>query len=211
MYVGRIVSIGKNKEGKLVIMYRVSSRSFPNRKSRKIGQTVAIVPKKGSEAENSKNPYISYNCLRVAGNFAVAGNGSHADPIVEKLEAGMNMRDALISVLFGMDYEHDDYHTPRIAAVIDKERGSGALGIIRHDALLVENIELTAGKAYYVATYEHNRPGEEFCDENFHVQGAEDACQYVLGKGVFADLELPVSAACAMETETGFSISFKDV
>ena len=30
MYVGRIVSVGKTKDGKLCAMYRVSSNSFPN-------------------------------------------------------------------------------------------------------------------------------------------------------------------------------------
>ena len=120
MYVGRIVAIGKTKEDKLAVLYRVSSRSFPNREARINGTAVSIVPKEGFESDIYANPYISYNCLRLAGDCAVAGNGSHTDPIAEKLIAGVSMRDAMISVLSGMDYEHDDYQTPRIAAAVDR-------------------------------------------------------------------------------------------
>ncbi|MDR0932030.1 MAG: hypothetical protein LBM70_03310, partial [Victivallales bacterium] len=33
MYLGRIVAIGMTKDGKPTAMYRVSSRSFPNREA----------------------------------------------------------------------------------------------------------------------------------------------------------------------------------
>ncbi|MCH2205411.1 MAG: IMP cyclohydrolase [Lentisphaerales bacterium] len=141
MYVGRIVSIGKNASGKLCAMYRVSSRSFPNRKATENERGIAIVPKEGHENDVFKNPYIAYNCLRLTGSYAVATNGSHTDPVTEKLEAGMNMRDALVSALFGMDYEHDHLNTPRIAAIVDRETGKGALGIVRIDAVLVREFE----------------------------------------------------------------------
>jgi IMP cyclohydrolase len=211
MYVGRIVAVGKNKYGKLTTMYRVSSRSFPNRQSKQIGEAIAIVPKEGFEQDIYKNPYISYNCLRLTGNYAVVANGTHTDPIAEKLAGGMSVRDAMITVLHGMDYEHDSYNTPRITAVIDTRAQSGTLGIIRHNGMFVQSFELKAEQAFYVATYEHNHPSGEFKDSDFHVDNAEDACNYILGQGVFADLERPISAACAIETEDGFSIAFKDM
>ena len=210
MYVGRIVSIGRTKAGELAAMYRVSSRSFPNRKAVSNERGVAIVPKEGHEGDVFVNPYIAYNCLRLVGSFAVATNGSHTDPVTEKLEKGMNMRDALISVLYGMDFEHDQLDTPRIAAIVDKETGKGALGIVRRDAFLVKNFELEKGQAFYVATYEHNEPTIEFVDNAFDADSPEAACDYILGKGVFADLERPVSAACAVETADGFEVFFKD-
>ena len=210
MYVGRIVAIGKNKAGKLCAMYRVSSRSFPNRMATENERGIAIVPKQGHENDVFKNPYIAYNCLRLTGSYAVATNGSHTDPVTEKLEAGMNMRDALVNVLHGMDYEHDHLNTPRIAALVDKETGKGALGIVRHDALHVREFELKDGEAFYVATYEHNAPSGHYHDSEFDVNGSENACDYILGKGVFADLERPVTAACAVETEDGFEVFFKD-
>ena len=210
MYVGRIVSIAKNKEGKLCAMYRVSSRSFPNRMATENERGIAIVPKPGHENDVFKNPYIAYNCLRLTGSYAVATNGSHTDPVTEKLEAGMNMRDALVNVLHGMDYEHDHLNTPRIAAIVDRETGKGALGIVRIDGLHVRDFELKEGEAFYVATYEHDTPSPHYHDTEFDASNAEDACNYILGKGKFADLERPVSAACAVETDSGYNVFFTD-
>ena len=95
MYVGRIVAIGCTRTGRAAALYRVSSRSFPNREAKILGQSVAIVPKAGFENDIHKNPYIAYNCLRLVGDYAVATNGSHTDPVTEKLETGMSPRDAL--------------------------------------------------------------------------------------------------------------------
>jgi IMP cyclohydrolase len=211
MYVGRIVSIGMTKSNKLVAMYRVSSRSFPNRQTRAIGQSLAIVPKEGFESDIYKNPYIAYNCLQVNERYAVIGNGTHVDPLFEKLNSGMQMRDALISVLFGMDYEHDQLATPRIAAIVDKQRQLCAFGVIRKDALFVKEMPLKQGEARYLATYEHNSFDEHYKDNHFDVSTVEEACEYVLGKGVFASFEKPVSAACAIESENGFTIGYKDI
>ena len=211
MYVGRIVSVGRNKDNKLVAMYRVSSRSFPNRQAKNLNGSVAILPKEGYELDVFKNVYISYNCLRLVNNcYAIVCNGSHTDPIAEKLESGMNVRDALISVLFGMDYEHDDYNTPRIAAVIDKNSNVGYLGTVKANGIAVQEMTLKKGEAFYLATYEHSLPSKEYCDDTFDVSSAEDACDYILGKGVFADLERPITAVVAIETTEGFNVAFKD-
>ena len=203
MYVGRIVAVGCTQDGKAAAMYRVSSRSFPNRRAVVQDSTAAIVPKPGFEDDIMKNPYIAYNCLRLVGRIAVATNGSQTDPIAEKIESGMSIRDALVSVLCALDYEKDDYNTPRIAAIADPGADLGYLGIVRHDALHVQAFPMTPGKAYYVCTYEHNRTSEEYADPAFDCADAEDACQYMLGRGVFADMEKPVSAACAIETSGG--------
>ena len=116
MYVGRIVAIGRNKEGKLAAMYRVSSRSFPNRTA-KVGEgNVSIVPRAGHETDVFKNPYIAYRCVKIVGDVAIATNGSHTDPIAEKVASGMSLRDAMTMSLLTLDYEKDDYNTPRIAS-----------------------------------------------------------------------------------------------
>jgi IMP cyclohydrolase len=211
MYVGRIVVIGNNREGKLVAMYRVSSRSFPNRKSIQIGETIAIIPREGFGNDIYRNPYITYNCLRTTPRYAVAANGTQTDPIIEKLASGMNVRDAMTAALFSLDYEHDHLNTPRIAAVVDRENRIGALGIVRHDALLVRIFTHGAGEAYYLATYEHNYPDEKFRDDGFNTGTAEEGCDYILGKGIFASMELPVSAACAIESENGFAVAHKTI
>lgn len=198
MYVGRIVAVGRGRDGNLAALYRVSSRSFPNRQAIRREGAVAIVPKAGFEGDVLKNPYIAYNCLRLVGSRAVASNGSHTDPIAEKLAAGMGIRDALVMVLAALDYEHDSLDTPRIAAVVDHGSGEAYLGIVRKDALLVRAFAPQPGQAFYLCTYEHDAPLEEYVDGGFDAGDAAAACRYVLGQGVFANLERPITAACAV-------------
>ena len=76
MYIGRIVAVGKNADGKAAALYRVSSRSFPNREAVINGGNIAVVPRHGHEADLHKNPYIAYNCARPAGRYMVVSNGS---------------------------------------------------------------------------------------------------------------------------------------
>ena len=170
MYVGRIVSVGLTITNRLCLMYRVSSRSFPNRVIKDINDALAVIPSPGSETDIYKNPYISYNCLRHNSEFAVVGNGTHTDPIFEKLASGMSIRDSMTSVLFGMDYEHDDYSTPRIAAVVSRSSKSLALGVIRVDGIEIEIINLEPGEYKFVATYETNKILKDFGGIGLKVQ-----------------------------------------
>ncbi|MDH5018787.1 IMP cyclohydrolase [Halobacterium rubrum] len=146
MYVGRFVVVGPD-----VAAYRVSSRSFPNRQvvEREGALTVAPTP----DAPDTDNPYVSYNCYRTGGGHAVVGNGSHVDPIAEKLELGYPPRDALAEALLALDYEKDDYDTPRVAGVLAAD-GRAFVGTVRRDALLVREVE----EPTLVATYEKDAP-----------------------------------------------------
>lgn len=211
MYVGRIVAVGRTRTGNLAAMYRVSSRSFPNRMAVAREDAVSIVPKPGSEQDVLRNPYIAYNCLRISGSRAVAGNGAQTDPVAEKLASGMGIRDALVSVLHALDFEHDDYDTPRIAAVVDNISNEAYLGIVRRDAILVRSFELEPGRAFYVCTYEHDAPLEQYSDSCFDAETAADACKYMLGRGVFARLERPITAVCALgSAEGGYETAMLD-
>lgn len=202
MYVGRIVAVGRTKAEQAVAMYRVSSRSFPNREAKHLEDSAAIVPKPGHESDIYKNPYIAYSCLMQVGSTLVVSNGSHTDPIAGKLRDGASPRDALASVLYGMDFEHDHLSTPRIAAIVDSQQNCGYLGIVRTQELLIRCLDLEPGKAWYVATYEHTTPGG-YCDPAFDLATADAACDYVLGQGVFAELERPITAACGVAREDG--------
>jgi len=206
MYVGRIVAVGMNAQGKLCAMYRVSSRSFPNRKSIIKEGSASIVPKEGHEGDVFKNPYIAYNCLKLVGDVAVVTNGSQTDPIAEKVASGMTVRDAMAVSLLALDYEKDDYKTPRIASAIDLKQRSGFLGIVRNDGLNVRQVPLEPGNAFYVSTYEKN---DVVLDntESFEVSGADAACEYIMSYGVFGEMTNPVSAVCAFEKEGGFEIA----
>jgi len=205
MYVGRIVTVGMTPEGKNFAAYRVSSRSFPNREAIINNGKVSIMPRKGFESDLTKNPYIAYNCVQIAGSHAVVTNGSQTDPIAEKINSGMNVRDAIAFCLLTLDYEKDDYNTPRIVAVVDNSTPTGYLGVVRKDAIHVTEMSLTPGELYYVATYEHSTPAKcHYNDKNFNAETAEDICEYVIRKGIFADLEHPVTSAVALADNNEF-------
>ena len=205
MYVGRIVAVGRTPSGSNAVMYRVSSRSFPNRQAIDINGTLAVIPRPGFEGDLSKNPYIAYNALRLAGGWAVAANGSHTDPIAEKIAAGMPVRDALSLSLLALDYEKDDFDTPRIAAVVPLAGGSGWLATVRRDALVVKETPLEAGRAAYLATYEANDVRAEQSSV-LAAESAEDVARFVVSGGAFAELEKPVTSVAAVAGPGGFSL-----
>jgi IMP cyclohydrolase len=145
MYVGRFIVVGPG-----IGAYRVSSRSFPNRRIVEREGTLTVAPT--PDAPETDNPYVSYNCVRESEGRAVLGNGSHVDPVTEKLEMGYPARDALATALLSLDYEKDDYDTPRIAGVVGAD--TATVGIVRRDALLVEEVS----EPTLVATYEEDDP-----------------------------------------------------
>lgn len=211
MYIGRIVSVVQTAEGKLGAVYRVSSRSFPNRTAVPGDNKVSIVPKAGHEGDIHKNPYIAYNCVKLVcdGQVAVVTNGSQTDPIAEKVAQGLPVRDALALTSLALDYEKDDYNTPRISAVADKRDGTAWLAVVRHDGIEVRQLPLEPGKFFYVATYEENSislaQGGVYDATN-----TEEACAFILGKGVFAERTNPVTAVAAIDNGTSFDLRAED-
>ncbi|WP_226039894.1 IMP cyclohydrolase [Natrinema sp. DC36] len=194
MYIGRFVIVGPE-----VGAYRVSSRSFPNREITARDEALTVGPT--DDAPETDNPYVSYNCLRVVetptGETAAFGNGSHVDPIAEKLELGYPARDALAESLLALDYEKDDYDTPRIAATIGGD-GEALIGTVRKDALLVETVD----EPTLVATYEKNDP-EAF---EFEADGASEAASEAYG----LEFEHAVCAAGVARTEDGFETAIEN-
>ena len=166
--------------------YRVSSRSFPDRVVRENDEGYAVVPE-----DDYDNPYVSYNCLRhVDEETTVIGNGTHVDPVTEKMESGYPARDALALSLLALDYEKDDYDTPRIAGVVAPEEAY--VGTVTRDSLVVEAVE----EPTMVATYEVQKPeGVEF-----DVSSADEAA-----RGVYEmEYEHPVTACAVHGNETAF-------
>ena len=168
MYVGRFVVVGPG-----IGAYRVSSRSFPNRQMlERDDGTLTVAPT--DEAGETDNPYVSYNCVRAAdspseGQSAVVGNGSHVDPVAEKAARGYPARDALAESLLALDYEKDDYDTPRVAGVVRED--AAVVGIVRRDALLVEEVT----QPTLVATYEEDRPRAFEFDADTAAEAAREA------------------------------------
>ena len=154
MYLGRILAVGSTESGKFVA-YRVSSRSFPNRIAKSFENRVSIVPTEGNEKDVFKNPYIAYNSIKIVDDIAVVSNGSHTDVIADKIDSGMNIRDSIALSLLSMDYEKDDFNTPRIAGATTLN-GDSYIGIVTHEDLIVQKVE--KGKCAYISTYEHTKP-----------------------------------------------------
>ena len=211
MYIGRIVSVVQTREGKLGAVYRVSSRSFPNRTAVPGENKVSIVPKVGHEGDIHKNPYIAYNCVKLVcgGQVAVVTNGSQTDPIAEKIAQGLPVRDALALTSLALDYEKDDYNTPRISAVADKRDGSAWLAVVRHDGIEVRQLPMAPGKFFYVATYEENSISLDQGGD-YDATNAEEACAFILGKGVFAKRTNPVTAVAALDDGKSFELHALD-
>jgi IMP cyclohydrolase len=181
MYIGRFVVVGPG-----IGAYRVSSRSFPNRRVSERDGTLTVEPT--PDAPATDNPYVSYNCVRAVSMptgepFAVLGNGSHVDPIAEKLERGYPARDALATPLLALDFEKDDYDTPRVAGIVGAE--TATIGTVRRDALIVETVD----EPTMVATYETDTPARY----DLAASDAAAAASEVLG----ADFDHPVCAAGA--------------
>ena len=197
MYVGRFVVVAPG-----IGAYRVSSRSFPNRRvlDRDGALTVGPTP----DAPETDNPYVSYNCVREVRTpadepLAVVGNGSHVDPIAEKLELGYPARDALATPLLALDFEKDDYDTPRIAGVVGNE--TATIGVVRRDALLVEAVD----EPTIVATYETDSPEPyPLAAADAETPDASAAATEVLD----ADFEHPVCAAGATVDDDGVTLAF---
>lgn len=201
MYLGRIISIGSSKDG-VYASYRVSSRSFPNRKSVVNNQKVAIIPTQGSEDDIYKNPYISYNCIDIIDDICVVTNGSHTDIIAGKIREGMNMKDAVALSLLTMDYEKDDYNTPRIGGAINT-KGEGYIGIVTHKGIEVKKVN--PGESFYVSTYEHNTPREV----DYTATNAKEATEFIFNGGIFSEFTHPVTS-CAAFNKDEWEIDFKN-
>ncbi|PAU83730.1 IMP cyclohydrolase [Halorubrum salipaludis] len=197
MYVGRFVVVAPG-----IGAYRVSSRSFPNRRVTDRDGTLTVGPT--PDAPETDNPYVSYNCARAVRTpadepLAVVGNGSHVDPIAEKLELGYPARDALATPLLALDFEKDDYDTPRIAGVVGAE--TATIGVVRRDGLVVEAVD----EPTIVATYETDSPEPyDFAAADAEAPDAAAAATELLG----ADFEHPVCAAGATVDADGVTLAF---
>ena len=187
MYVGRIVAVGKTSQP--FVAYRVSSRSFPNRVARITDVGAAIQPLDPEDMK--KNPYIAYNCVRVSDMGIVVSNGSHTDPIFEKVGSGTAPDVALQTVLTEMGYEKDDYNTPRIAGVVTED--TGYIGTVRADAVEVSSFELEDNSCHVICTYEMDRV--ESKGYPFLAETAVEAAEYIVDGGIFAEMEKPICAA----------------
>ena len=106
------------------------------------------------------------------------------------------MRDAMAYSLLTMDYEKDDYNTPRIAAVVsssaDEDEYDCYIGIVNDKKILVEQVPY--GKAAFISTY-----GSQVHDfVEFEAKTSADAAKFIFDEGTFANYEKPVTSSAAV-------------
>lgn len=186
-YVGRMLGIGLSG-GRPFAFYRLNSRSFPNRKAVIRGNEVYI-----ANQTETDNQYVSYPVVKLLERYAVVSNGLQTAFVAQALEEE-SPRKALIRTLDALDYERDEYDTPRIAAVVERGKEKGWLGFVGRDELWVRSVKLVEGKAFFTATY--NVDGVEGLELSFSKAGelAEnvlklDFAHPVLAIGVVEDGE----------------------
>jgi IMP cyclohydrolase len=155
MYLGRTLACGRDPGGSVYLHYRVNSRSFRNRVLKIDGGKVGVVPA-SRDSVDFENAYVTYNCCRRNETLCVLSNGAQTDPIFEKCVRGQSPRDAIASVLLGMDYEFDGHDTPRIALYANADSGTLYFGIVTNASLQVERVEPRPGELLLVSTNEHN-------------------------------------------------------
>jgi IMP cyclohydrolase len=211
MYVGRIVGVGRTRDGLLVAAYRVSSRSFPNRSAEHAISSIRIVPRVGSADAASDNPYIAYECLAWNERFGVVSNGTHTRPIFERLKAMNTPRDAMVGVLAGLDREFDEHDTPRICGVIDRVEGTLWLGSITATGLAVMPIHIAKGQMAYITTYEFPMPAREQVDMFFDGETARESCEHMITGSIFATFDKPICATAWVASGTTIDIATLDV
>ncbi|NJE10226.1 IMP cyclohydrolase [Thermococcus sp. MAR1] len=145
-YTGRTLGIGL-MNGEPFAFYLLCSRSFPKRKAIVKGRAVYI-----ENLTETDNPYVSYPVVRLLDGYAVVTNGLQTDFIAQTLE-WESPKKALTHVLDALDYERDNYSTPRIAGIIGTD-GRGWLGFAGRDEFWVKTLGLKDGKAFVTATYD---------------------------------------------------------
>lgn len=154
MYIGRAVIAGYTNEKKVFLGYILASMSFPERRARIDEESIKIEPLKTADYNN---PYITYNCMKkVEKDKAVVSNGIHTDVIANKLDSGYSGRDAIAISLFAMDYEKDEYNTPRIAACFDNR--SLYIGIIEKEKIIIDKVR--NDRCMLISTYNKTVPEE---------------------------------------------------
>jgi IMP cyclohydrolase len=169
VYLGRIVGVGLNEEGKPFGVYSISGRSPPSkeRKAELIEDyRVRIGPSGELTAEQrDMEDLIFYNAIIANGNTgkATITNGRQTDKTNYHLNNDINMQyNPCSCIAAGFiangGAEPDKYRTPRIGGTLNGPDGKVSLGIVTESGMIVRDIELVFGdfikeNVDYVSTY----------------------------------------------------------
>ena len=169
------------------------------------------MPRSGSPDAASDSPYIDYEAVIWDECFIVVSNGTHTRPIFERLKAGNAPRDAVASVLMGLDRELTSTIPPAFMVSSSVASDSLWLGSITANSVAVVPITVTAGQMAYATTYEYPLPSSSQFDAAFDPQQAAEICRHVVKGLIFAGFDKPICAAAAVAQEGGVEVATLNV
>jgi IMP cyclohydrolase len=168
-YPGRGIVLGLNSRGdEAQQVYWVMGRSenSRNRVLVREGDVVSTAPYDASKVIDPS--LIIYNAMRIAGNTHVVSNGDQTDTIVESLENGQHLWEALQTRTYEPDAPN---YTPRISGLIKKSPASRYphydLSIIRRSEVTGEPQRIYSGGSYDI----QNEKGAGHCIHTYKGDG----------------------------------------
>ncbi|NWG09977.1 MAG: hypothetical protein HXX80_06730 [Nitrososphaerales archaeon] len=162
VYLGRVVAIGRTKEGRPCCAYAVSGRSRSSRMRRAIlhHKRVAIEPLIGvQEGQGDQASLIFYDCITYNDYppLIVIGNGNQVNSIFDLFSSEESSVKNMREILKELGPEPDSYHTPRIAGAIWKPSKDSpwryCVGMITSEDFDVKIITIPKNRLVYLSTY----------------------------------------------------------
>lgn len=150
MYLGRAVTVGMLRDGRVGGAYCLASRSFPGRQITTNGACAKVTLLK--DANHEENDFVEYPCAISLRKYLVISNGTHSELIAHYLEQGMEPMPAINLVLALMGYERDGHGTPRIVGVVDREASLSWTGIVEKEQIAVLLNQVKPGVFHTVST-----------------------------------------------------------
>ena len=151
-YPGRIVMIGRNKDGMNVLFYAVTARSERSR-NRMLVYSDGVLSTVMLSDDDKNVSILSYDAMKTVSGMTVIANGDHTDTVYNAIREGRSLSDAVAE----RTYEEDGpIYTPRIGGVL----GSDGLSLfsIRKDGdgvdRLIYRYPLENGIGHVLHTYD---------------------------------------------------------
>lgn len=154
-YPGRVIIAGCTRDGEPVIAYAISGRS-ENSRNRILIKEDGVLKTIPYDKDKIEDPsLIIYNALKENEDFIVLSNGDHTDTIINAIERGESLSDALIKRTYEPDAPN---YTPRISLLFNKKDNSYSLSIIKRGLnaeaeRLIYSYEAVKEKAHIIHTY----------------------------------------------------------
>ncbi|MBI5061344.1 MAG: hypothetical protein HZB67_03445 [Candidatus Aenigmarchaeota archaeon] len=161
VYLGRVLGVGitdSYDDCEPTLVYAVSGRSQPSRERKatvpdahrayKSYDTVHIGPLDGSDDD----PLRHYDAIMLTDGIGVVSSGQHTNEIMRQLTDTTKKSEMVLrNVLSEFGYEPDEYHTPRIAGIVEND--GFYLGMVSENGVDIAMILPKPGDIFSITTY----------------------------------------------------------